>query len=256
MEYKQKPLKVQGISKNFGGLQAVAGIDLDVERRSIAGLIGPNGCGKSTTFNLITGLIQADHGSALIYGNEVIGKKPHSLGEFGLCRTFQHTRLWRPLTVIENLLVTPPSQVGGNPLTAFFKPLVRKQEKELIKKAYETLDFLEITHMANLRASELSGGQSKLVDIARVLMGDPKLMLLDEPAAGVAPPLAEKIFQKLDELRKTLDVTILMIEHNMDFILRKEVDKIYAMDRGAIIDEGNYKHIKDSEKVIQSYFGE
>ena len=257
MKEEKKPLQVYKLCKDFGGLQAVSSVGFEIERRTIVGLIGPNGCGKSTTFNLITGLVQADKGSALVYGNEVIGHKPHSLEEFGLCRTFQHTRLWRPLTVIENLLVAPPNQIGGNPGTAmFFRSLIRKQEKELIEKAYEILDFLEITHMANLRASELSGGQSKLVDIARVLMGDPKLMLLDEPAAGVAPPLAEKIFNKLDELRKTQDVTILMIEHNMSFILREEVDKIYAMDRGSIIDQGDHNHIKNSEKVIHSYFGE
>lgn len=249
-------LKVENLRKSFGGLQAVKGISFKVERNSITGLIGPNGCGKSTTFNTISGLIPYDEGTVTIFGQDATGLRPHEINHLGLSRTFQNTRLWRELTVIENLLLPPKHQLGTS-----LKGLFRKfktwqiQEEELIEKAFEILEILEISHMAYNLASELSGGQSKLVDIGRVLMSDPKVLLLDEPVAGVAGPLAEKIFHYLDRLRKERDISILIIEHNLEFILKEEVDMIYVMNLGEIIASGTPDQIIKEKAVIDAYLG-
>ncbi len=249
------PLQITQVNKNFGGLQALDTLSFEVPENKIVGLIGPNGCGKTTTFNVTTGVLQADEGSIQVYGTEVTGMEPHEVNKLGLSRTFQHTRLWRDITVIENLLLPPKNQIGVSVRKSLFaRRDIRRQEDELIEQAYETLEFLEITHMAHNYASELSGGQSKLVDLGRVLMSDPKFLLLDEPVAGVAGPLAEKIFKKIQEL-KSRGMSILMIEHNMDFILHPDVDFVFAMANGRIIASGSPKEIKRDSSVAEAYLG-
>ncbi len=249
-------LKVENLKKSFGGLHAVKGISFEVKRNSITGLIGPNGCGKSTTFNTISGLIPYDEGTVEVFGKDATNLSPHEINHLGLSRTFQNTRLWRELTVLENLLLPPKSQIGTS-LKGLATKLRewKKQEDDLIDKAFEILEILEISHMAYNLASELSGGQSKLVDIGRVLMSDPKVLLLDEPVAGVAGPLAEKIFNYLDKLRKERDISILIIEHNLEFILREAVDMIYVMNLGEIIASGSPDQIIKEKAVIDAYLG-
>ncbi len=248
-------LSVRNLRKSFGGLQALKGVDIDVPKNSITGLIGPNGCGKSTTFNTISGLLPYDEGTVTIFGKDATGLPSHKINKLGLSRTFQNTRLWRNLTVIENLLLPPKNQRGTSLKNLFSSLSWRKQENELIEKAFEILELLEISHMAYSFASELSGGQSKLVDIGRVLMSDPKILLLDEPVAGVAGPLAEKIFHHLDRLRKEKDMTIVIIEHNLEFILREGVDKIYVMNLGEILASGTPDEILKEKAVIEAYLG-
>lgn len=249
-------LRVTNLKKSFGGLHAVKGIDFEVRRNSITGLIGPNGCGKSTTFNTISGLIPYDEGQVELFGRDATNLSPHEINQMGLSRTFQNTRLWRELTVLENLLLPPKNQIGTKMrgLAMNFREW-RRQEEELIEKAFEILEILEISHMAYNLASELSGGQSKLVDIGRVLMSDPKVLLLDEPVAGVAGPLAEKIFHYLDRIRKDRDISILIIEHNLEFILREAVDMIYVMNLGEIIASGTPDQIIKEKAVIDAYLG-
>ncbi len=249
-------LKVENLKKSFGGLHAGKGISFEVKRNSITGLIGPNGCGKSTTFNTISGLIPYDEGTVEVFGKDATNLSPHEINHLGLSRTFQNTRLWRELTVLENLLLPPKSQIGTS-LKGLATKLRewKKQEDDLIDKAFEILEILEISHMAYNLASELSGGQSKLVDIGRVLMSDPKVLLLDEPVAGVAGPLAEKIFNYLDKLRKERDISILIIEHNLEFILREAVDMIYVMNLGEIIASGSPDQIIKEKAVIDAYLG-
>ena len=173
-----------------------------------------------------------------------------------MTRTFQHTRLWREMTVIENLLVPPRSQFSPNILKSLFKfPQSRQAEALRLEKAHAILEELEVPHMADNLASELSGGQSKLVDIGRSRMGSPKLLLLDEPVAGVAGPLAMKIF---NNLRKTVDetgISILIIEHNMDFILRQGVDRIIVMNEGEVLMIGTPEEVKSNKAVIEAYLG-
>ena len=248
-------LKVTNLTKDFGGLRAVDNISFDVDEGEFVGLIGPNGCGKTTTFNCISGLLDATKGDVEIFNRNSNNLTPDKVQKLGLTRTFQHTRLWRDMTSIENLLIPPRNQFGTNPFTGFASFFIPDEERLRVRKAYQTLDELEIRHMAHNLTSELSGGQSKLVDIGRALMGDPLLLLLDEPVAGVAGPLAEKIFNNLRKIVDDKGISILVIEHNMDFILRHGVDRIVVMDQGRVLMQGSPDEVKDSKEVIEAYLG-
>ncbi|MFL2945279.1 MAG: ABC transporter ATP-binding protein [Candidatus Poseidoniales archaeon] len=248
-------LKVRDMTKDFGGLRAIDNVTFEVNKGEFVGLIGPNGCGKTTTFNCISGLLDATEGEVEIFGEDATKLRPDEIQKLGLTRTFQHTLLWREMTSIENLLIPPRNQFGTNPLHALFTYFRRNEEEERLAKAYRTLESLEITHMAHNLTSELSGGQSKLVDIGRALMGEPELLLLDEPVAGVAGPLAEKIFNNLRKIVTETNISILVIEHNMDFILRAGVDRIIVMDQGKVLMEGTPDEVKDSKEVIEAYLG-
>ena len=248
-------LKVSNMTKDFGGLRAVDNVSFEVGKGEFVGLIGPNGCGKTTTFNCISGLLDATEGDVEIFGEDARLLRPDEIQKLGLTRTFQHTMLWREMTAVENLLVPPRNQYGTNPFTAFLSHFFDNGEEERVRKAYKTLEELEITHMAHNLTSELSGGQSKLVDIGRALMGEPELLLLDEPVAGVAGPLAEKIFNNLRNIVSKTKISILVIEHNMDFILRRGVDRIIVMDQGKVLMQGTPDEVKDSKEVIEAYLG-
>ena len=218
------------------------------------GLIGPNGCGKSTTFNCISGLLDQTAGSIEIFGKDASNMRPDQIQNLGFTRTFQHTRLWRQMTVIENLLVPPREQFKPNPFASILQ-LSSSAEEERLARAYDVLEQLEVPHMAHNLASELSGGQSKLVDIGRSMMGDPKLLLLDEPVAGVAGPLAMKIFNNLRQIVDETGISVLIIEHNMDFILRQGVDKIVVMNEGEILMVGTPDEVRSNREVIEAYLG-
>jgi len=248
-------LRISDLTKDFGGLRAVDNISFQVSQGELVGLIGPNGCGKTTTFNCISGMLPSSSGTIEVLGQNATAMRPDEIQRLGLTRTFQHTWLWRDMTVIENLLVPPRNQFQPNPLLALLKPGTRKSEVQRIQDAYEVLDLLEIPHMAHNLTSELSGGQSKLVDIGRALMSDPRFLLLDEPVAGVAGPLAERIFQNLRHLTSDRNIGMLVIEHNMDFILRRDVDRIIVMNEGKVLMEGTPKEIRGSRDVIEAYLG-
>lgn len=248
-------LSVKNLRKEFGGLVAVKDVSFDVGEGEFVGLIGPNGCGKSTTFNCISGLLGKTSGSVELFGVDVSEKRPDEIQKLGMTRTFQHTRLWKDMTVIENLLVPPRRQFSPNPILSLFRGRSRPAEKERLSKAFAVLDQLEVPHMAHNMAGELSGGQSKLVDIGRSMMGDPKLLLLDEPVAGVAGPLAMKIFTNLRELVDTTGISVLVIEHNMDFILRQGVDRIVVMNEGDVLMVGTPDEVRSNRAVIEAYLG-
>ena len=248
-------LRISDLTKDFGGLRAVDNISFQVSQGELVGLIGPNGCGKTTTFNCISGMLPSSSGTIEVLGQNATEMRPDQIQRLGLTRTFQHTWLWRDMTVIENLLVPPRNQFQPNPLLALLKPGTRKSEAKRIQDAYEVLDLLEIPHMAHNLTSELSGGQSKLVDIGRALMSDPRFLLLDEPVAGVAGPLVERIFQNLRHLTSDKNIGMLVIEHNMDFILRRDVDRIIVMNEGKVLMEGTPKEIRESRDVIEAYLG-
>ncbi|MEE1545217.1 MAG: ATP-binding cassette domain-containing protein, partial [Alphaproteobacteria bacterium] len=241
--------------KEFGGLRAVDDFSLEVGAGEFVGLIGPNGCGKTTTFNCISGLLDATGGEVEIFGQPAGRLRPDQIQQLGLTRTFQHTRLWREMTAIENLLIPPRNQFGLDPLRALLTPWRREEERARVRRAYEVLDQLQIRHMAHNLTSELSGGQSKLVDIGRALMGEPQQLLLDEPVAGVAGPLADKIFNDLHRIVNETGISVVIIEHNMDFILRQGVDRIVVMDRGRVLMEGTPNEVKASSEVIEAYLG-
>ena len=250
-------LKVDNLRKEFGGLVAVKDVSFTVEKGEFVGLIGPNGCGKSTTFNCISGLLEQTSGSIEMFGNDVSYMRPDQIQNLGMTRTFQHTNLWRQMTVIENLMVPPRRQFGSS-----IKELARsllmpsnQAEEDRLSRAYEVLDQLEVPHMAHNLTSELSGGQSKLVDIGRSMMGDPTLLLLDEPVAGVAGPLAMKIFNNLRNIVDETGISVLIIEHNMDFILRQGVDRIVVMNEGEVLMQGTPEEVRANKEVIEAYLG-
>ncbi|MCI0872048.1 MAG: ABC transporter ATP-binding protein [Chloroflexi bacterium] len=249
-------LRVSELTKDFGGLRAVDGISFQVEEGEFVGLIGPNGCGKTTTFNCISGLLELTSGRVEVLGQNATGMRPDQIQKLGLTRTFQHTRLWREMTVIENLLVPPRQQFAPSSLLALLRPGSRRAEKKRLADAYSVLDLLEVTHMAHNLASELSGGQSKLVDIGRALMSSPRFLLLDEPVAGVAGPLAMKIFQNLRDLTSEKGIGMLVIEHNMDFILRTGVDRIIVVATGRILMQGTPDEVRENQDVIEAYLGD
>ena len=249
-------LKVTDLVKDFGGLRAVDHMSFEVGPDEFVGLIGPNGCGKTTTFNCISGLEEASSGSIEVFGTESTSLRPDEIHALGLTRTFQHTRLWREMTVIENLLVAPKDQFSPNPFLALLRPHSRSQEVDRIELAYQILDSLEMTRMAQSLASELSGGQSKLIDIGRALMSSPRFLLLDEPVAGVAGPLAEKIFNNLRELTLTKGIGMLVIEHNMEFILRRGVDRIIVANAGQVLMQGTPDEVRQNSDVINAYLGD
>ena len=250
------PLTVAGLTKDFGGLRAIDDVSFHGGEGELVGLIGPNGCGKSTVFNCISGLLELTSGQVELFGKNATNMRPDQVQRMGLTRTFQHTRLWREMTVIENLLVPPREQFAPNRLMSLLRPHSRIAEKERVLDAYAVLDTLQVSHMANHLASELSGGQSKLIDIGRALMGAPRCLLLDEPVAGVAAPLAEKIFQNLRDLVSEQGISVLVVEHNMDFILRAGVDRIVVMDRGKFLLEGTPNEVRQSRDVIEAYLGD
>jgi len=249
-------LKVANLTKDFGGLRAVDDVSFQVDEGEFVGLIGPNGCGKTTTFNCISGLLKFDCGLIKVLGQEATGMRPDQIQNLGLTRTFQHTWLWRDMTVIENLLVPLRHQFAPNLLLALFRLGSQDVETQRVTDAYAVLDLLEVSGIAHNLAKELSGGQSKLVDIGRALMSSPRLLLLDEPVAGVAGPLAERIFQNLRALTSDNGIGMLVIEHNMDFILRSDVDRIIVMDRGKILMEGTPDEIRHNRDVVEAYLGD
>lgn len=248
-------LHVSNLTKDFGGLRAVDGVSFHINDGEFVGLIGPNGCGKTTTFNCISGLLEMSSGKIEVLGQDATGMRPDQIQSLGLTRTFQHTWLWRDMTVIENLLVPPRQQFSPNPILALMRPRSRETEKQRVTDAYSVLDLLEVSHIAYNLASELSGGQSKLVDIGRALMSFPRFLLLDEPVAGVAGPLAERIFRNLRALTSDKGIGMLIIEHNMDFILRRDVDRIIVMNGGRVLMEGTPDEIRKSRDVIEAYLG-
>lgn len=247
-------LKARNVKKNFGGLAALDGIDLEVKQGSIVGLIGPNGSGKTTFFNVVSGFLPADAGEVIFKDKILNGKKPYEINKMGLGRTFQICRIFPKMTVLENMLVAPKGQVGESIIASFLKwRKVKEEELKLAKRAEEILKFLDLYHLRDEYAYSLSGGQRKLLELGRVLMGNPELILLDEPVAGVNPTLSLKIFEKVKELRKN-GITFLIIEHNID-VLTSICDWIYVMHRGKIVYEGSPYEVQTSQKVIDIYLG-
>ncbi len=247
-------LTVEDLHKNFGGLEALDGASFTVEDQSISALIGPNGSGKTTVFNVVTGIYSLDKGDIYFYGDRIDGLKPHEILLKGLGRTFQITRTFPRMTVLENMLVAPKEQVGEGLLSVFLRVKeVAEQEGSLQEEALEFLRFLELENLKNEYAVSLSGGQLKLLELGRILMAHPKMVLLDEPVAGVNPTLAQKIFDRILKLKEK-GVTFLIVEHNMDVVMNF-CDKIYVMNKGQIVAEGSPPEIQNNEEIVEIYLG-
>ena len=251
------PLRVENLEKQFGGITAVDGATFSVEERSLTGLIGPNGAGKSTTFNCITGVHAPDDGKVYFQGEEITGYLPHDVAQRGLVRTFQIARELEEMTVLENMMLAPGDQAGES-ITRSVVPGLRSQvvedERALRDDAWETLEFFEIDHLADEYAGNLSGGQRKLLELARALMTDPDVMLLDEAFAGVNPTLEAKLLDRIHELREQEGLTFLLVEHDMDLIMQN-CDHVIVMHQGKVLDEGPPEQIRSNEEVIEAYLG-
>ncbi|KUK40560.1 MAG: ABC transporter related protein [Clostridia bacterium 62_21] len=249
-------LAVSGISKNFGGLRVLNKAGLEVAEGSITGLVGPNGSGKTTLFHIIFGLHKPDEGTVNFRGQAITGFPPYRVFRAGLAFGFQLPRLFSRLTVLDNLLLAARDQTGERLGGAFFaRRRWQREESDLADKALEILELIEMVPLALKPAGELSGGQRKLVEIGRALMADPVLMLLDEPAAGVNPVLARKIYQTLDKLRRERGLTFLIIEHRLEILL-DFADYIYLMDTGEVVLEGEPHRVLEDPVFYATYVGE
>ena len=248
-------LEINGITKSFGGLKAVNNCTFNVKKGTITGLIGPNGAGKTTLFNVITGQLLAEEGSIKIDGEEISQLPPYTTFKKGIVRTFQIPRELKRMTVLENLMVIKSNQSGENLFTTWFNPWkVKREENENLNKAEEILDFLKLSHLADEYAGNLSTGQKKLLEIGRTLMSDPKIILLDEPAAGVNPTLMNNIVDRIIAISKERNITFLIIEHNMDLIMNL-CNPIIVMSYGSKLAEGNAKSIRNNTAVVDAYLG-
>jgi len=248
------PLKVRDLRKTFGGITAVDGAGFEVEKGSMTGLIGPNGAGKSSTFNCITGTYKPDSGVVEFDGEDITGLEPFQVANRGLVRTFQIARELEEMTVLENMMVAPGRQRGEELWRSVFRrDDVKKQEGEILERAWDTLEFFDIEHLANEYAGNLSGGQRKLLELARALLTDPEMLLLDEPFAGVNPTLEERLLEHVHELRAE-GYTFLIVEHDMDLIMQN-CEKVIVMHQGRILTEGRPEHVRNDEDVIEAYLG-
>ena len=246
---------VQDVVKHFGGLAAVDGISMEIKQGTITGLIGPNGAGKSTLFNLIAGNLNPESGSIYLDGEDVTGLKPHMLFSKGLLRTFQIAHEFQSLSVLDNLMMVPSLQVGESLLGAWFKrEKVVRQEAEMRGKAEEVISFLNMGHLANELAGNLSGGQKKLLELGRTMMASPKVVILDEVGAGVNRTLLKDIGDAILSMNRERGFTFCMIEHDMDFISRL-CDPVVVMAEGKILAQGSAEEIKANEDVIEAYLG-
>jgi len=247
-------LRVENLRKEFGGLVAADDATFEVERGTITGLIGPNGAGKSTLFNLVSGFYEPDAGRVTIDGTDVTGMKPHQIAELGLVRTFQTPRKLEGMTVREAMLVGPQHQPGESFLKLFTDPgAVAEAEEKNLADAQRILEEFELDHLATQPATSLSGGQMKLVELARAMSTEPEILLLDEPVAGVNPALTADLADQIRRLHEA-GTTFLIIEHDMDFIMEM-ADPIVVLNQGAVLTEGRPAEIRNDEQVVDAYLG-
>jgi neutral amino acid transport system ATP-binding protein len=248
-------LSARGLVKSFGGIKAVNHAAIEVPPGSITGLIGPNGAGKTTLFNLLSNFIQPDQGQVLFDGEAIESLQPHEIAQRGMIRTFQVARVLSRLSVLENMLLAAQKQTGENFLnTWLLAGQIRKEERENRDRAMEILESVGLAAKANDYAGALSGGQRKLLEIARALMTRPRLVLLDEPAAGVNPTLIHQICEYIQYWNRQ-GLTFLIIEHNMDVIMSL-CDRVWVLAEGTNLADGSPAEIQSNSKVLEAYLGQ
>ncbi len=248
-------LEVSDVAKQFGGIRAVDGASFDVERGSITALIGPNGAGKTTLFNIVTGFERGDRGTIVLDGERIDRRPPHTIARRRMVRTFQITKALSAMPVIDNMALAAPDQPGEH-LTGLLlrAPVARRREKEVRERAHELLEVFGLSDKAEEYAGTLSGGQRKLLELARALMVEPRLVLLDEPMAGVNPSLGRRLLDHMHELCERDGVTFLFIEHDMDVVMAHS-DKVVVMAQGATIASGPPAQVRSDQAVIDAYLG-
>ncbi|MBD2293747.1 ABC transporter ATP-binding protein [Anabaena sphaerica FACHB-251] len=249
-------LAATGLCKSFGGIQAVKEVNIEVIKGSITGLIGPNGAGKTTLFNLLSNFIHPDKGRVIFDGEPIHNLQPYQIAQQGLIRTFQVARTLSRLSVLENMLLAAQKQTGENFWQVQFQPhVVAKEEKQLKERAMFLLESVGLDKKANDYAGGLSGGQRKLLEMGRALMTNPKLILLDEPAAGVNPKLIDDICDRILRWNREDEMTFLIIEHNMDVIMSL-CDRVWVLAEGQNLAVGTPTEIQRNTKVLEAYLGE
>ena len=247
-------LSTRNLTRDFGSFRAVDHVSIDIRPGSITGLIGPNGAGKSTFFNVLTGVLAPSQGQVFLNGQEITGLGPDALFAKRLARTFQIPRPFKRMSVLENVMLAPLAQVGEGILGPFLNPAkMRAQEAEIRDKALNLLEFVTLGKLADQAAGQISGGQTKLLELARVLMGEPSVILLDEPAAGVNPSLTRILIERIEELNRQ-GKTFVIIEHDMDFVMR-HCDPVIALAEGKVVFQGTADQARASPVLLDAYLG-
>jgi neutral amino acid transport system ATP-binding protein len=248
-------LDVDGVVKRFGGIRAVDGASFEVAGGSITALIGPNGAGKTTLFNVLTGFHRGDGGSVRFAGEEVLGRPAYAIARRGMVRTFQITKALAAMPVIDNMMLAAPGQPGERFRNLFLRPLaVRAREREVHEEALELLDVFNLAELAGAYAGTLSGGQRKLLELARALMARPTLLMLDEPMAGINPSLGRRLLEHMQTLRRERGMTFLYVEHDMEVVMNHS-DTVVVMAEGRVISEGEPHEVRKDPAVIDAYLG-
>ncbi len=243
------------ITVDFGGLRAVDDVSFDIPAGRITGLIGPNGAGKTTLFNVIAGHVPPTAGRVILEGEDITRLKPHQRAERGLARTFQIPQEFSRLTVLENLMAAASAPLGENVFNVVFgRARFLAEERAIFMRARETIAFLELDRVTDERAGNLSGGQKKLLELARALMREPRIVLLDEIGAGINRTLLAKIADKIKLLNRERALTFCLIEHDLDYV-SKLCDDVVVMAQGAVLTRGSVEAVRKDERVIEAYFG-
>lgn len=253
---KKPLLKIDKVTKSFGGLLAVMELSTLIHQGEIVSLIGPNGAGKTTVFNMVTGFYKPDKGSILFDDREICGAKPHVITQYGIARTFQNIRLFRDMTVLENMIVAKQCRARSKIVGAILRTTYAKKEESSDRnELLELLEFFNLHQNFSLKASALAYGEQRRLEIARALATNPKLLLLDEPTAGMNPRESETIMELISRIVNKMDVTILLIEHNMNVVMGIS-DRIAVLDHGIKIAEGTSEQVQTNEAVIKAYLGD